>query len=129
MCVALLDIDNFKKLNDTHGHEVGDDALVHLAAVVRKSLRPQDTLARFGGEEFVVLLTGTGINDSVTVMQRVQRDLTRSFFLHQNEKILITFSCGVAELTQNEDPKIAIKRADQAMYLAKRSGKNKVLTA
>lgn len=129
LCVALLDIDNFKKLNDTHGHEVGDDALVHLATVIRKSLRPQDTLARFGGEEFVVLLTGTGINDSVTVMQRVQRDLTRSFFLHQNEKILITFSCGVAELTQNEDPKIAIKRADQAMYLAKRSGKNKVLTA
>lgn len=129
LCVALLDIDNFKKLNDTHGHEAGDDALVHLATVVRKSLRPQDTLARFGGEEFVVLLTETGINDSVTVMQRVQRDLTRCFFLHQNEKILITFSCGIAELAENEDPKTAIKRADQAMYLAKRSGKNKVLAA
>ena len=129
LCVALLDVDNFKKLNDTHGHEAGDDALVHLATVVRKSLRPQDTLARYGGEEFVVLLTGTELNDSVTVMQRVQRDLTRCFFLHQNEKILITFSCGIAELTQNEDPKDAIKRADQAMYLAKRSGKNKVLAA
>ncbi len=129
LCIALLDIDNFKKLNDTHGHEAGDDALVHLAAVVRKSLRPQDTLARFGGEEFVVLLTGTGVNDSVTVMQRVQRDLTRCFFLHQNEKILITFSCGIAELAENEDPKTAIKRADQAMYLAKRSGKNRVLAA
>lgn len=129
LCIALLDIDNFKKLNDTHGHDVGDNALVHLATVIRKSLRPQDTLARFGGEEFVVLLTGTGINDSVTVMQRVQRDLTRCFFLHQNEKILITFSCGIAQLAENEDPKTVIKRADQAMYLAKRSGKNKVLAA
>jgi diguanylate cyclase len=129
MCLAMLDIDNFKKLNDTYGHEAGDQALVHLAQVVRETLRPQDTLARYGGEEFVVVLSDTGLDNAVKAMTRVQRELTRKFFLHGNEKLLITFSCGVAELGDDEDPTEAIKRADQAMYLAKRAGKNRVMAA
>jgi len=129
LCIALLDVDNFKRLNDTIGHQAGDDALVHLARVARETIRPQDTLARYGGEEFVVLLPDTSIEDGVTAMVRVQRELTKRFFLHKNEKILITFSCGVAELTGEEAPAAAISRADAAMYLAKRAGKNRVVAA
>jgi diguanylate cyclase len=86
-------------------------------------------LARYGGEEFVVLLPNTSVEDAVTAMVRVQRELTRRFFLHNNEKVLITFSCGVAELGSEEDPHETLKRADNAMYLAKRAGKNRVLAA
>ncbi|MBI5783953.1 MAG: diguanylate cyclase [Rhodocyclales bacterium] len=129
MCVAMLDIDNFKRINDSFGHDVGDQALVHLAQVVRETLRPQDTLARYGGEEFVIILADTALDDAVNAMVRVQRELTRKFFMHRNEKLLITFSCGVAELGAEEAPPGAIKRADQAMYLAKRAGKNRVVAA
>lgn len=127
LCLALLDIDNFKKLNDTLGHAAGDAALVHLAKVVQETIRPEDTLARYGGEEFVVLLPDTALEDAVTAMTRVQRELTRRFFLHNNDKILITFSCGVAELGPDETASAALQRADNAMYLAKRAGKNRVM--
>ena len=129
LSVALLDIDNFKNLNDTLGHDVGDAALIHLASIVRDTIRPQDTLARYGGEEFVILLPNTNLEDATNAMVRVQRELTKKFFLHDQEKILITFSCGVAELTDTEAPEEAVKRADGAMYLAKRMGKNRVITA
>lgn len=129
LSLALLDIDNFKKLNDALGHVAGDAALVHLSKVVRETVRPQDTLARYGGEEFVVLLPNTSVEDGVAVMTRVQRELTREFFLNNNEKVLITFSCGVAEIRNAEDPYEALKRADGAMYLAKRVGKNRVVPA
>ena len=82
LAVGLIDIDNFKKINDSFGHDVGDQALVHLAQVVRETLRPQDTLARYGGEEFVVILPDTPLESAVTAMVRVQRELTRQFFLH-----------------------------------------------
>jgi diguanylate cyclase len=129
LCLALLDIDNFKALNDSRGHEVGDAALTHLAAVARECMRPQDTLARYGGEEFVILLPDTALDSGIEAMTRLQRELTRRFFLSGAEKILITFSAGVAQLAQDEAGAAAIKRADQAMYLAKRAGKNRVLGA
>ena len=129
LSLALLDIDNFKKINDALGHAVGDAALVHLSTVVRETIRPQDTLARYGGEEFVVLLPNTPQDDAVSAMVRVQRELTRRFFMSNNDKVLITFSCGVAELTGEETPYDALKRADEAMYLAKRAGKNRVVPA
>jgi len=129
LCIAMLDIDNFKRLNDTHGHHVGDDALVHLAQVTRETIRPQDSLARYGGEEFVILLPDTALNEAVQTITRVQRELTRKFFLNKNEKLLITFSAGVAERGHDEPADLALKRADSAMYLAKRSGKNRVVAA
>jgi diguanylate cyclase len=129
LCLAILDIDNFKKLNDSLGHAAGDAALIHLAKVVQEAIRPEDTLARYGGEEFVVILPGTPLENAVNAMVRVQRELTRRFFLHNNDKILITFSCGVAELQASETAMEAIQRADSAMYLAKRAGKNRVLAA
>lgn len=127
LCMALLDIDNFKKLNDSKGHETGDAALNHLVAVTRDSMRTQDTLARYGGEEFVILMPDTTLEMGIDAMVRLQRALTRRFFLAGTEKILITFSAGVAQLAPDESGPDAIQRADQAMYLAKRAGKNRVL--
>ena len=129
LCLALLDIDNFKKINDRLGHAVGDGALTHLASVAREVMRPQDTLARYGGEEFVLLLPDTALGNGIEAMTRLQRELTTRIFLSGNEKILITFSAGVAQLGSNESGLEAIRRADQAMYLAKRAGKNRVLGA
>ena len=129
LCMALLDIDNFKKLNDTMGHATGDTALAHLAQVARESMRPQDTLARYGGEEFVILLPDTPLDKGIEAMTRLQRELTKKFFLSGTEKVLITFSAGVAQLAPDETGSDAIRRADKAMYLAKRAGKNRVLGA
>ena len=129
LCMALLDIDNFKKLNDTMGHATGDSALAHLAKVARENMRPQDTLARYGGEEFVILLPDTPLDKGIEAMTRLQRELTKKFFLSGGEKVLITFSAGVAQLTPDETGSDAIRRADKAMYLAKRAGKNRVLGA
>lgn len=129
LCMALLDIDNFKKLNDTLGHATGDVALTHLAEVALQVIRPQDTLARYGGEEFVIILPDTPLEQGIEAMTRFQRELTKRFFLAGSEKVLITFSAGVAQLAANETGAQAIKRADQAMYLAKRAGKNRVLGA
>ena len=129
LCMALLDIDNFKKINDTLGHATGDQALAHLAQVARESMRPQDTLARYGGEEFVLMLPDTALDKGIEAMTRLQRELTKRFFLAGTEKVLITFSAGVAQVGPDEEGVAAIKRADQAMYMAKRAGKNRVLGA
>jgi diguanylate cyclase len=129
LCLAVLDLDNFKQLNDRLGHQAGDQALVHLTGVVRQALRPSDIIARYGGEEFVVLLPHTPADEAVTVMVRLQRELTRQFFMHDNERVLITFSAGVAERRDNEPRDSLLKRADTALYEAKRSGKNRVVPA
>lgn len=127
--VALLDIDHFKKLNDTLGHDAGDEALVHLAKVVKMALRPTDVLARYGGEEFVIILPATDQAEAVTVMTRVQRELTKNFFMHNNERTLITFSAGVAQRKDQQNPEEVVKRADAALYSAKHAGRNRVLAA
>lgn len=127
LCVGLLDIDNFKKLNDSLGHDAGDAALIHLATVIRETMRPQDTCARFGGEEFIILLPDTPLEDAQKAVVRLQRELTKRFFLHNNEKQLITFSAGVTELTASDTQASVMKRADEAMYSAKKTGKNRVV--
>jgi diguanylate cyclase len=129
LSVSLLDIDNFKKLNDSMGHATGDIALAHLATVAKECMRPQDTLARYGGEEFVILMPDTPLEKGIEAMTRLQRELTKRFFMAGTEKVLITFSAGVAQLVSDEAGVDAIKRADQAMYLAKRAGKNRVVGA
>ena len=127
--VAVLDIDHFKQLNDGLGHEAGDQALLHLVQVTREVLRPTDVLARYGGEEFVIILPETGVEEGIHVMQRVQRDLTKNIFLHENQKVLITFSAGVAQRKSLETENEIIKRADEAMYQAKQAGRNRVFGA
>lgn len=129
LSIGLLDIDHFKKLNDTLGHHTGDAALVHLANVVRKHLRPQDVLARFGGEEFLILLPETETDDAYRALIRLQRELTREFFMADQQKIVITFSAGVTPLGTGESFDAAMKRADAAMYQAKQAGRNRVMQA
>lgn len=128
LSIVLLDIDNFKRLNDTHGHDVGDQALQHLARVVKETVRPVDIVARFGGEEFVILLPDTAIKEGIEVMARLQRELTKKFFMHNNERLLVTFSAGVSLYRPGEEQASALQRADKAMYLAKTTGKNRVMT-
>lgn len=129
LCVSLLDIDHFKRLNDTYGHDAGDEALVHLVRVVKEALRPSDVIARFGGEEFVIILPDTVLDEAVKVMMRVQRNLTKNFFMHDNQRLLITFSAGVALRAAGECPESIISRADKALYQAKEAGRNRVVPA
>ncbi|WP_297365832.1 GGDEF domain-containing protein [Thauera sp.] len=129
LAIALLDIDHFKKLNDAHGHKAGDEALVHLARVIARHLRPQDVLARYGGEEFVILLPETGGSDARQALTRLQRELTREFFMADKQKVVITFSAGVTLLGDGESLASALERADTAMYQAKQAGRNRVVVA
>ena len=127
--LALLDIDNFKQLNDTLGHQAGDQALVHLTTVIKEALRPTDEVARYGGEEFIIIMSETALEEAMATLTRLQRELTKKFFLHNNERKLITFSAGVALRVVNESAEDLIARADKAMYQAKKTGKNRVIAA
>jgi diguanylate cyclase len=125
LAIGLIDIDNFKKLNDSLGHGAGDVALKTLAAQVRAALRPVDHVARFGGEEFVVLLPGSALAAAQEALTRVQRSLSMGLFMHEGREVFITFSAGVT-LWQNGEPLgSALERADSALYEAKRAGKNR----
>ncbi len=125
LCVGLLDIDNFKMLNDKLGHGAGDEALKALAQVVTKTLRPTDVVARYGGEEFVVLLPETAVEEGQQILTRLQRSLTGGLFMHEDKKVLVTFSAGVTAYRDSERIEEALERADQALYEAKRTGKNR----
>jgi diguanylate cyclase len=129
LAVGLIDIDNFKKLNDTLGHAAGDVALKSLAAQVRERLRPADHIARFGGEEFVLLLPDTPAAEAQQVLTRLQRSLTEALFLHEGREVFVTFSAGVTAWRQGEALQLALERADEALYEAKRTGKNRTCLA
>ena len=129
MCVAMLDLDDFKRLNDTHGHVAGDEALRHLVRLIKQTLRATEVVARFGGEEFVILMPDTKADDAAMVLTRLQRKLTKRFFLYENQRLLITFSGGVAQRLPGEDQVAVVKRADDAVYRAKKAGKNRILIA
>lgn len=129
LAVALIDIDNFKKLNDTLGHAAGDVALKSLAGAVRERLRPVDHLARFGGEEFVVLLPGTEIQEAQQALTRLQRSLSAALFMHDGREVFVTFSSGVTAWRSGEALAVTLERADEALYEAKRTGKNRTCIA
>jgi diguanylate cyclase len=129
LSIAMMDIDHFKKINDTMGHTTGDQALSHLAGVIKKTLRTTDVIARYGGEEFIIILPNTEQEESISIVTRAQRELTKNFFMHENKRVLITFSAGVAERAPGEEPNSVIPRADAALYQAKQSGRNRVIGA
>ncbi len=125
LAIALIDIDNFKKLNDSLGHAAGDKALQALAAQVKAQLRECDTVARFGGEEFVVLLPDMPAPEAQQFLTRMQRGLSAALFMHQNKEVLVTFSAGVTAWRRGETLEAALERSDEALYEAKRTGKNR----
>ncbi len=129
LCIAMLDLDDFKRLNDTHGHTAGDQALIYLVKVVKDTLRTMDVIARFGGEEFMIVLPETSLEDAMQTVTRVQRELTKQIFMYNQQRLLITFSAGVALRAPGEDQASMIKRADEALYKAKKAGKNRVVAA
>jgi diguanylate cyclase len=103
--------------------------LIHLVRVVKDTLRAMDVIGRFGGEEFMIVLPETVLDDAVAAVTRVQRELTKQIFMYNNERRLITFSAGVALRKEGEDRESLVKRADEAAYQAKRAGKNRVVPA
>lgn len=125
LAIGLLDVDNFKKLNDELGHNAGDVALKTLADVVGKALRPMDLVARYGGEEFVVLLPNTPVAEGEQILTRLQRSLSGGLFMHENKHVFVTFSAGVTAYRTGERIEVALERADEALYEAKRTGKNR----
>ncbi len=125
LAIGLLDVDNFKKLNDQLGHQTGDEALKFLARRVSECLRPVDVVARYGGEEFVVMLPDTPADEGQQVLTRLQRTLSAEFFTHDEHKVFITFSAGVTAYRPGEPIEAALERADIGLYEAKRTGKNR----
>ncbi len=129
LSVALIDIDNFKRLNDSLGHTAGDQALKTLAKAVRERLRPVDHLARFGGEEFVVLLPATPVAEAQQTLTRLQRSLSEALFMYDGREVFVTFSAGVTAWQMGEALETTLERADEALYEAKRTGKNRTCMA
>lgn len=130
LSVLLLDIDNFKKINDTYGHLVGDKALVTVASLIKERLRDIDLIGRYGGEEIVIFLLGANKNSAYNVAEEIREKIfSTPIKVKSNKKINISVSIGVAELTKEKKLEELIKKADQAMYRAKKSGKNKTVIA
>lgn len=129
VALALLDIDNFKKLNDSLGHHAGDIALKSLAERTQASLRPGDMVARYGGEEFVLMLPNTPLDEAQAVLVRLQRSLSAALFNHEGKDVFVTFSAGVTLYRPGETLEAALDRADVALYEAKHTGKNRACIA
>ena len=126
LAIALIDVDDFKRLNDTLGHQMGDEALVHLVKSLRAALRPSDILCRFGGEEFVLLLPETALDEAVAAISRFQRQFAANAM--PGCELAVTFSAGVVAKQTSESVEDTILRADAATYAAKRAGKNCVVS-
>lgn len=121
--LILLDLDNFKPVNDSHGHHAGDEVLLAVADAMRSTLRISDNLFRFGGDEFAVLLTAEDAYSAELVAHRLVKAISQH---HICEKFGVSASAGLAQQQQHEDSKLLFARADQALYQAKQSGKNTV---
>ena len=129
LCLALIDIDHFKRVNDQHGHAQGDEVLRAFAACASVALRDTDTLGRWGGEEFIVMLPETPADAAVGVLSRVHRQIAELRFEAFDAALRVSFSAGIAVVQPGETLAGAIERADQAMYAAKQAGRDRSVVA
>jgi len=124
LSLAVIDIDFFKKINDGYGHQTGDKVLKVVAHFVSKKLREIDFIARFGGEEFVLILPETTTEQSLILLNRIREKLANTPFKTGDEKITVTVSIGVAQFKEDDTGETVFARADEALYQAKESGRN-----
>lgn len=128
-CLLVLDIDNFKKFNDTYGHKAGDRVLRSVAASVQDSLRASDLVFRYGGEEFVVILNSIQSDMAFKLAEKIRKGVEKEYFVDKDQKLKVTISLGVACVKEDESELELFERADKAMYVAKRKGRNQVEVA
>ncbi len=126
LSVLMLDIDDFKAVNDSHGHLTGDEVLVGVVKAINGAVRGPDLVARFGGEEFVVVLPQANAEQALQVAQRVLRQVERMRIRRDGGDVSVTCSIGVAEFFPTETPQTLLSRADDALYASKAAGKNRV---
>lgn len=123
--LALMDLDYFKRVNDTYGHLLGDEVLQTFARVVKQSIRAEDTFCRYGGEEFALFMPNTAADSAMLVIQRIQQKFADNRFLAKREHFNVTFSCGITEVNErHQDADKIIEEADQALYASKHAGRN-----
>jgi diguanylate cyclase (GGDEF)-like protein len=126
--LVMIDIDNFKKINDTYGHVTGDEFLKKVAFTIDLNLRQQDVSGRFGGEEFLIILPETTIEGAFNLAKRIRKKIADTEILHKGKTIKGTISIGVSQFDiKSPDLKTLLKSADNALYMAKQAGKNKVV--
>lgn len=125
LSLVIADVDFFKRINDTYGHLAGDKVLQLLAKALRKYLRDVDFIARFGGEEFVILMPQTSAIDAFTACEKLRKQVENSPFNYKKEPVPITMSFGIAQFFSLEDADVVFERADKALYRAKNSGRNR----
>ena len=129
VCLIVIDIDNFKVFNDTHGHRAGDKVLYSTATTMKNSIRSADQIFRYGGEEFVVLLYDTPIEMGEKVAEKIRSEVKRDFLVYKGKELKVTISLGVAFLQDGDTGESLFERADRALYKAKRSGRDKVMVS
>jgi diguanylate cyclase (GGDEF)-like protein len=125
-CIALMDIDHFKNVNDTFGHQTGDVVLREVAVMMEKTLRDSEFCGRYGGEEFLIVLTQTDRKGAFNAVERVRANIADLQLQDSNASFKVTVSIGLAEYRKGEGAQETIARADQAMYCAKEGGRNRV---
>ena len=125
--ICFVDIDFFKKINDTYGHEAGDVILSAVAQVLKKNARKVDFVGRYGGEEFVILLPSTSLKDGVRFGEKLRSMIENFKFIYKNERIKVTISSGVATRSANLSDTMTLEGADKMLYLSKEGGRNQVM--
>jgi len=128
-CLLVIDIDHFKNFNDTYGHKAGDRVLKSVAASIQDSLRASDLVFRYGGEEFVVILNSIQDKIAFKLAEKIRKSVEKEYFVDKDKKLKVTISLGIACVKEGESEVELFERADRAMYVAKRKGRNQVEAA